>query len=110
MTINRQLAVSADANGVNDLHWISIALMEDLSQILLVDKEGRQSRDALIKIFDWIAKVRNSRIERVNLRHVDSNEKAIICCWKCNQNLRVPVGRRIEITCPKCGISKIVEL
>ena len=110
LTINRQLTVSAGANSVKDLNWISIALMEDLSQVLLVDEEGIHANDALGKILDWIEKVRKSKVERIYLSPADSSEKTVITCGTCNQKLRVPVGREIEVKCPKCGTSRVIKL
>ena len=110
LTINRQLTVSAGANSVKDLNWISIALMEDLSQVLLVDEGGVHASDALSKMFDWIEKVRKSKVERIYLSPSDSSEKTVISCGTCNQKLRVPIGREIEIKCPKCGTSRVIKL
>jgi hypothetical protein len=40
----------------------------------------------------------------------NSSEKTVISCVACNQKLRVPVGREIEIKCPNCGISRVIKL
>ena len=71
LTLNRQIAVSAGANSVTDLHWISIAIMEDLSQLLIVDEGGLDSNESLIKMYDWIKTVRSSQQIKINLRKVN---------------------------------------
>ena len=50
------------------------------------------------------------KVERIYMPSVDSSEKAVISCGVCNQKLRVPVGREIEIKCPTCGTSRIIKL
>jgi hypothetical protein len=47
------------------------------------------------------------RGERINLRHVDSEGKAVVVCLKCDQKLRIPIGREFEYKCPKCGTTRL---
>lgn len=47
------------------------------------------------------------RGKRINLRHVDSEGKRIVVCLKCDQNLRIPIGREFEYKCPKCGTTRL---
>jgi hypothetical protein len=49
------------------------------------------------------------KVERIYIPPVDSSEKTIINCGVCNQKLRVPVGREIEIKCPNCGTSRVIK-
>ena len=92
-------------------HEVSGLALDPVADSLFIKSKTKDllSNDIRVDIRD-IEKVRKSKVERIYLSPADSSEKTVITCGTCNQKLRVPVGREIEIKCPTCGTSRIIKL
>jgi predicted RNA-binding Zn-ribbon protein involved in translation (DUF1610 family) len=47
--------------------------------------------------------------EAASVSHSENTQPIILRCQKCDQSVRVPNGRKLNVTCPKCGFAWVYD-